>query len=351
MSGGRVIERLPSTVVRMTTDDGLAGLRRGLPARARVPAGPRRGRARRAARARPRRWSGSTARDSPPSTTAMDPRCSGTLRQEPGRHRLLGLSARRRAAGRGPARRRRQESFPLYIAVPLGPARRWRRSCGAPRGGHPSLPAEGRRRPATRTPRAFARSLEATTDEDIVVADANGGWRLQDACRGAPARRRSTASSSSSPARHSRSASRPEAHDPADGARRGRSRRAALLRAFGARRDGGDQPQDLKVGGLTQARLIRDSRRRSASALTIEDTWGGDLVTAAVGHLAASTPARDALHGLVHERLDERAHRRLPAAARATASAPPDRPGSRHRGRPGSAGRAAVQLRGVNACG
>jgi L-alanine-DL-glutamate epimerase-like enolase superfamily enzyme len=36
-----------------------------------------------------------------------------------------------------------------------------------------------------------------------------------------------------------------------------------------------------RVGGLTKAREIRDYCIRSGIALTIEDTWGGDIVTAA----------------------------------------------------------------------
>jgi L-alanine-DL-glutamate epimerase-like enolase superfamily enzyme len=45
-----------------------------------------------------------------------------------------------------------------------------------------------------------------------------------------------------------------------------------------------------KVGGLTKARQIRDLCVELGIALTIEDTWGGDIVTAAVAHLAHSTP-------------------------------------------------------------
>jgi L-alanine-DL-glutamate epimerase-like enolase superfamily enzyme len=45
-----------------------------------------------------------------------------------------------------------------------------------------------------------------------------------------------------------------------------------------------------KVGGLTKARLIRDLCVSAGIALTIEDTWGGDIVTAAIAHLAHSTP-------------------------------------------------------------
>jgi L-alanine-DL-glutamate epimerase-like enolase superfamily enzyme len=46
-----------------------------------------------------------------------------------------------------------------------------------------------------------------------------------------------------------------------------------------------------KVGGLTKAKLIRDLCVASGIAMTIEDTWGGDIVTAAIAHLARSTPA------------------------------------------------------------
>lgn len=45
-----------------------------------------------------------------------------------------------------------------------------------------------------------------------------------------------------------------------------------------------------KVGGLSKARLIRDLCVSLGIALTIEDTWGGDIVTAAIAHLAHSTP-------------------------------------------------------------
>jgi L-alanine-DL-glutamate epimerase-like enolase superfamily enzyme len=45
-----------------------------------------------------------------------------------------------------------------------------------------------------------------------------------------------------------------------------------------------------RVGGLTKARLMRDTAVELGMTLTIEDSWGGDLVTAAVSHLAAGVP-------------------------------------------------------------
>lgn len=57
-----------------------------------------------------------------------------------------------------------------------------------------------------------------------------------------------------------------------------------------------DQAMDVinlkisKVGGLTKAREIRDLCVSLGIAMTIEDTWGGDIITAAIAHLAHSTP-------------------------------------------------------------
>jgi L-alanine-DL-glutamate epimerase-like enolase superfamily enzyme len=46
-----------------------------------------------------------------------------------------------------------------------------------------------------------------------------------------------------------------------------------------------------KLGGLTVARQVRDLCVAMGIALTIEDSWGGDIATAAIAHLAHSTPA------------------------------------------------------------
>jgi L-alanine-DL-glutamate epimerase-like enolase superfamily enzyme len=45
-----------------------------------------------------------------------------------------------------------------------------------------------------------------------------------------------------------------------------------------------------KFGGLTKARQARDLCVSLGIAMTIEDSWGGDIVTAAIAHLAQSTP-------------------------------------------------------------
>ena len=45
-----------------------------------------------------------------------------------------------------------------------------------------------------------------------------------------------------------------------------------------------------KFGGLTRARQARDLCVSMGVAMTIEDSWGGDITTAAIAHLAHSTP-------------------------------------------------------------
>jgi L-alanine-DL-glutamate epimerase-like enolase superfamily enzyme len=47
-----------------------------------------------------------------------------------------------------------------------------------------------------------------------------------------------------------------------------------------------------KLGGLTRARQARDLCVSLGLGMTIEDTWGGDIVTASIAHLAHSTPPR-----------------------------------------------------------
>ncbi|MBV9220087.1 MAG: mandelate racemase/muconate lactonizing enzyme family protein [Methylobacteriaceae bacterium] len=57
-----------------------------------------------------------------------------------------------------------------------------------------------------------------------------------------------------------------------------------------------DQAMDVvniklgKVGGITAARQLRDLCVSMGIAMTIEDSGGGDIVTAAIAHLAQSTP-------------------------------------------------------------
>jgi L-alanine-DL-glutamate epimerase-like enolase superfamily enzyme len=64
----------------------------------------------------------------------------------------------------------------------------------------------------------------------------------------------------------------------------------ALLRGHA---DGAMDVVNIKIskfGGLTKARQARDLCASLGIAMTIEDSWGGDVTTAAIAHLAHSTP-------------------------------------------------------------
>ncbi|NKB61807.1 MAG: mandelate racemase [Gammaproteobacteria bacterium] len=45
-----------------------------------------------------------------------------------------------------------------------------------------------------------------------------------------------------------------------------------------------------RIGGLTRARQFRDLAMEFGITMTIEDSWGGEIATAAIAHLAHSTP-------------------------------------------------------------
>jgi cis-L-3-hydroxyproline dehydratase len=65
----------------------------------------------------------------------------------------------------------------------------------------------------------------------------------------------------------------------------------ALLRGHGDRAMDVVNLKISKFGGLTKARRARDLCVEMGIAMTIEDTWGGDITTAAIAHLAHSTPS------------------------------------------------------------
>lgn len=184
----------------------------------------------------------------------------------------------------------RLEDFPLYVAVPLGPPTAMAEFVGEARaagihrfqlkiGGVPEQDAA----------RAAA-VVAATGPEDVIVADANGGWRLQDATLAV---------------RLFEGLERLRVEQPCPTIEECLILRqrtslpfvldevitdvAALLRCY---EQGAMDAINLKisrVGGLTRARQMRDLSQELGLRLTIEDTWGGDLTTAAVSHLAATT--------------------------------------------------------------
>ena len=128
------------------------------------------------------------------------------------------------------------------------------------------------------------------TGGEILVADANTGWRIDDAIRVVNAVRDRDVYIEQ-PCRTyehclavRRRSSLPFVLDEnIDGV-------DALLRGHA---DGAMDVINLKiskVGGLTKARQLRDLCVSLNLPMTIEDSWGGDIVTAAIAHLAHSTP-------------------------------------------------------------
>jgi L-alanine-DL-glutamate epimerase-like enolase superfamily enzyme len=135
--------------------------------------------------------------------------------------------------------------------------------------------------------RAVAATLEPG---DVLVADANTGWLMHDAARVVRAVRdvdvyiEQPCLSYEECLSIRRRTGHPFVLDETiDGVE-------TLLRAHA---DGAMDVINLKiskVGGLTRARQIRDLCVTLGIAMTIEDSWGGDVTTAAIAHLAHSTP-------------------------------------------------------------
>jgi L-alanine-DL-glutamate epimerase-like enolase superfamily enzyme len=292
MSGGRVIETLPSTVVRVTTSDGVEGFGEVCPlGPAYLPAHA--GGARAALYELAPAVIGLDAGNLAAVNAAMDSALMGH-----GYAKSAIDTACWDALGRSVGRPvcdllggRLSESFPLYFAVPLASAEEMTAYVQARR-------AEGIHRFQLKIgadpyeDAARTRSVvEATGPEDVVVADANGGWGIQDAVVAARAmedlarvffeqpcptfeeclvvRQRTTL---------------PMILDECirDVHSLLRAHEEKALEAFNLKIS--------KVGGLTKAKLMRDLAVELGLRVTIEDAWGGDLVTAAVSHVAASTP-------------------------------------------------------------
>jgi len=125
---------------------------------------------------------------------------------------------------------------------------------------------------------------------DVLIADANTGWRQHEAVRIAHAVRdvdvylEQPCLSYEECLAVRRHTDRPFVLDEVI------DDLSAVLRGVS------DQAMDVinlkisKVGGLTKARQIRDLCVSLGIAMTIEDTWAGDIITAAIAHLAHSTP-------------------------------------------------------------
>jgi L-alanine-DL-glutamate epimerase-like enolase superfamily enzyme len=64
---------------------------------------------------------------------------------------------------------------------------------------------------------------------------------------------------------------------------------AALIQAYEQRAMDVVNIKISRVGGLTKAKQVRDLCETLGIAMTLEDSWGGDITTAAIAHFAGST--------------------------------------------------------------
>jgi L-alanine-DL-glutamate epimerase-like enolase superfamily enzyme len=292
MSSGREVSRLPSTVVRITTRDGAQGFGETCPLGSTYLPAFGEG-ARVALReiapaligadatnlAEIHRLMNGRLRGHEYAKSALDVACWDAF------GRLVGKPV---AALLGGAL---QSELPLYVAIPLGAPDRMaefvthERSVGirnfqAKLGADPVEDAE-----------RVAAVLEATEPGDAVIGDANGGWRRQDAIIAVRLLEGSRRFRLEQPCptleeclavRHLTTLPMVLDEVIVD--------LPTLVRAAGL--DAMDQVnlKISRVGGLLPARLMRDAAVSLGIRLMIEDSWGGDVVTAAVAHLAAGTP-------------------------------------------------------------
>jgi L-alanine-DL-glutamate epimerase-like enolase superfamily enzyme len=133
-------------------------------------------------------------------------------------------------------------------------------------------------------------AADVLTEAEVLVADANTGWRVDDAIRVVNAVRDRDVYIEQ-PCRSYEHCLTVRRNTPLPFILdENITDIEALMRGHG---DGAMDVINLKiskVGGLTRARQIRDLCVTLNLPMTIEDSWGGDIITAAIAHLAHSTP-------------------------------------------------------------
>jgi L-alanine-DL-glutamate epimerase-like enolase superfamily enzyme len=293
MSGNQVITGIPSTVVRIKTDEGLEGWGEVCPLGPLYLASHGSG-----ARAAIEQMAPSLIGVDPTNLAAVHQHMDGALRGHAYAKSALDIACwdiLGKSTGKDVATLlggRLQEDFLLYNAVPLGPAEEMqqyvldRKAEGIRRfqlkiGADPYEDAERVRHVA-----------EVITTEDMIVADANGGWCLQDAMIAARLLEPMQRVFFEEPCKTLEECLYVRQHtnlpmilDEVI------TDVNTMVRAFNQQGMEGVNLKISKFAGLTGSKLVRDLADKLGLRITIEDTWGGDLVSAAVSHLAASTKA------------------------------------------------------------
>ena len=184
------------------------------------------------------------------------------------------------------------ERWPLYEAVPLGlPGAMAEFVQGRRAAGIERFQLKVGNEPRTDVDRTRA-CVEAGGASTVVVADANGGWDLASAriavhglarLPGPPVFVEQPCRTTADSALAHRGSPLPLVLDESV---------STLADVWAAKQDAGAVSINLKVsrvGGLTRTALLRDAMQELGLRVSLEDMWGGDVITAAVSQLAAST--------------------------------------------------------------
>ena len=292
MSSGRVVNVLPSTVVRIRTRDGVEGFGETCPLGSTyLPAFAE------GARAALRELAPALIGVDAGNLAAVTERMDATLRGHEYAKSALDVACwdvLGRATGRSVATLlggALHEAVPLYVAVPLGPADAMAAFVERERAGgihHFQLKLGA----APEEDLARVAAVHAVTGpEDALIGDANGAWRRQDAIIAARLfagfdrlRLEQPCPTLEECIAVRRLTTLPMVLDEVI------TDLPTLVRAAAADAMDHVNLKVGRVGGLTRARAMRDAAVALGLTLTIEDSWGGDIVTAAVGHLAAGVP-------------------------------------------------------------
>lgn len=183
---------------------------------------------------------------------------------------------------------RLNDDFPLYEAVPLGPPAQMAefvRARGEAGINRFQLKVGGD--PADDIARVVA-ARAAAPEDAVIVADANGAWQLLQARRairgleGLDVLVEQPCRETAECALALRGSTLPMVLDES----------VVTVADLLAARDAGALAVNLKVsrvGGLARTVRLRDLAQELGVCVSLEDMWGGDVITAAVSHLAAST--------------------------------------------------------------
>lgn len=183
---------------------------------------------------------------------------------------------------------RLNDDFPLYEAVPMGtPAQMAEFVHARGEAGITRFQLKVGGDPADDIARVVA-ARAAAPDSAIIVADANGGWQLLQARRairgmeGLDVLVEQPCRDTPECALAHRGSTLPMVLDES----------VVTVADLFAARDAGALAVNLKVsrvGGLARTVQMRDLAQELGLCVSVEDMWGGDVITAAVSHLAAST--------------------------------------------------------------